>query len=168
MNRENIEGCKFGLWSVESRLEKGYADCTCECGTRSSVHLSSLRSGTSKSCGCKTGKMISDSKVRHGGSKRSGYTPEYNSWRMMKERCLNVNHQYYYNYGGRGISICPEWMDFSVFLKDMGGRPKGKSLDRIESDGNYEPSNCKWSTRSEQNRGRRPYTHKKKRGYQSK
>jgi len=163
MNKEQCEGCRFGLWTIEQRLQKGYVDCTCDCGVRKSVSLATLKSGLSRSCGCNAGNFISESKIRHGGSKRSGYTPEYNSWRMMKERCLNKNHKHYNNYGGRGIVICPQWMEFEAFRSDMGSRPPKMSLDRIDTDGNYEPLNCKWSTRREQNLGRRPYKHKKKR-----
>lgn len=77
-------------------------------------------------------------------------SPEYTSWRNMKQRCLNPNDKRYLRYGGRGITICQDWMLFDGFLADMGRRPDGTSLDRIDPNGNYEPSNCRWATSKEQ------------------
>jgi len=78
----------------------------------------------------------------------------YNSWEAMKKRCNNPNTSNYHRYGGRGITVCKRWNKFENFLKDMGKRPTEKTLDRINNDGNYEPSNCKWSTISEQSSNR--------------
>lgn len=77
-------------------------------------------------------------------------TPEYRSWYSMKERCFNTKHPCYHLYGGRGITICERWMSITNFYADMGDRPEGTSLDRIDSDKNYEPENCRWATREEQ------------------
>lgn len=85
---------------------------------------------------------------KHG--ERTDKSPTYISWCSMKQRCLNPKATGYHNYGGRGIIICERWMEFENFLSDMGERPEGMSLDRINNDGNYEPSNCKWSTPKEQ------------------
>lgn len=78
-------------------------------------------------------------------------TTEYRIWRNMRYRCNNPNSRQYQDYGGRGISVCPRWDSFVSFLEDMGSRPKGKSIDRINNDANYEPSNCRWATMFEQN-----------------
>ena len=83
----------------------------------------------------------------------------YNSWAHMKARCQNSNHKSYKNYGGRGIKVCERWQDFENFLADMGVRPPGKTLDRIDNSGNHEPKNCRWATRKEQNQNRRDQKH---------
>ena len=82
-------------------------------------------------------------------------TSIYSIWHSMKQRCLNPNNTNYKNYGGRGIKVCNRWLEFKNFYKDMGDRPEGKELDRINNDGNYEPSNCRWITHIENNRNKR-------------
>lgn len=82
-------------------------------------------------------------------------TPTYRSWASMVTRCRNPNSTQYAYYGGRGITVCERWLDFRSFLEDMGERPAGTSIDRIDNSRNYEPGNCKWATRAEQNRNRR-------------
>lgn len=89
----------------------------------------------------------------HGASRKSNVQPTYNSWRKMIDRCYNPNHVQYRNYGGRGITVCAEWRgDYAAFHRDMGDRPPGKSLDRVDNDLGYSKENCKWSTQKEQSR----------------
>lgn len=90
---------------------------------------------------------------------RHGYygTRTYNSWHMMIQRCSNPKMKRFKDYGGRGISVCKKWLRFTNFLKDMGERPEGKTIDREDNDGNYEPSNCMWSNVKTQNSNKRKY-----------
>lgn len=101
--------------------------------------------------------------VKHGFSR----TPEYECWGAMKERCYNIKNKQYNDYGGRGITVCKRWLDFQNFYSDLGKRPSNKhSIERINNDGNYEPSNVTWATRKEQQRNQRklqkntPHGHK--------
>lgn len=89
---------------------------------------------------------------KHGHAEKDERSPEYQSWKAMKARCNNPNNSKYPKYGGRGIKVCKKWQkSFAQFFKDMGKRPEGHTLHRIKNEGNYEPSNCKWATRKEQN-----------------
>ena len=124
----------------------------CECGTIKPVLYTYIKSGRSKSCGCWTRDNWKTINLKHNHTK----TTEYRIWCNMKTRCTNPNVEHYKNYGGRGITICKQWLEsFEQFYKDMGKRPEGKTLDRIDNNKGYEPSNCKWSTYSEQARNRR-------------
>ena len=147
----DLLGRKFGRLTVISRAEskggKAYWNCQCDCGKETVVYGSYLRTGHTKSCGC----YNEDKKIKH---KMYG-TPEYRSWNHMLQRCNNKNSHKYSDYGGRGIVVCEKWLAFENFFADMGQRPHGKTLERIDVNGNYEPSNCKWATATEQQRNQR-------------
>lgn len=152
----DLTGQKFGKLTVVKRAEnvkrKVYWDCVCECGESKTIVSSSIIGGHTKSCGCLKAETIGNIRATH----RMSNTTEYNSWRAMVERCTNQKYRYYHEYGGRGIKICDRWKSFANFISDMGEKPSPKhSIDRIDVDGNYEPSNCKWSSQSEQCKNRR-------------
>ena len=91
----------------------------------------------------------------HNAPKSNGVSPTYNTWHAMKKRCTNPNHKSYKYYGGRGISICERWNDFEKFLEDMGERPDGLTIERVNNDLDYNKENCVWATGSEQQRNKR-------------
>ena len=128
----------------EGKREK-YVICKCDCGTEKPFVARSLLTGNTKSCGCIQGE------TRHNKS----FSGEYFSWKGMIQRCENPDHTFYDLYGGRGILVCDRWHDFRNFYADMGERPKGTTLDRIDNFGNYEPANCRWATQKTQIRNMR-------------
>ena len=128
-----------------------YVAAVCSCGTERRVLFDNIRSGKSTSCGCLSRKS------EHSRSNGGKPTPTYVSWQSMRTRCLNPKSSDYPNYGGRGITITPDWDSYEKFLADMGERPVGTTLDRIDVLGSYEPGNCRWASAKLQRANQRPH-----------
>lgn len=150
----DLTGQRFGRWVVlgEAPKKKGEVRwyCKCDCGNTRDVTSSRLRQGISKSCGCFKSDKIRETHTKHGLYK----SPVYKIWQNMTTRCYNPNTPYYPYYGGRGIGVCGRWLGengFQNFYEDIGKYwQKGLTLDRKDTNGHYEPSNCRWATDEEQ------------------
>lgn len=169
MKYKNMAGQKFSRLlalcyaGCKRYTGKAYWVCACDCGRLKFVQGTSLRSGVIQSCGClqkeraakacsETGKLRLH-KIKHGHSPESGKSPEYTCWDGMVQRTTNPNFKHWKYYGGRGIMLCDRWREsFSNFLHDMGSKPAGHEIHRLNHNGGYEPGNCVWIGESEHSR----------------
>lgn len=155
-----LVGQKFGRLTVIKRAGSTAAKkklwlCLCDCGNERRVPAGDLRSGKSVSCGCFSREKVALLKFRHGQARAGNETREYQSWKHMISRCFKKNNKNFKHYGGRGITVCDRWLAFENFYADMGEMPDGFSIERVNVNGNYEPSNCKWILKNRQATNRR-------------
>lgn len=152
-----LVGQRFGRWTViafagRTKDRQLLWLCRCDCGNEGVVRTYALKKGRSKSCGCLNKEVTSKVKSTHGMS----HTKLYRVWRAMINRCTNPNQKSYERYGQRGIRVCDKWLTFEGFLEDMGASyQEGLTLDRIDVNGDYEPSNCRWVSMKKQSNNRR-------------
>jgi hypothetical protein len=150
----DIAGQKFSRLTAIKKIKPGTWMFRCDCGSEIEKQKVAVTRGNTKSCGCLRKDRVTERNRDGAGTRRKDTRvvshPLYNLWNGMKARCSNPNHVGYRNYGARGVKVCERWSDFWAFVEDMGERPVGTTLDRVDPSGDYTPDNCRWATRKQQ------------------
>lgn len=150
----SMVGVRYGRLVVIQRNGRECV-CACDCGQTFTADRGNVARGRTRSCGCLKREAQAERNrlsAKHGHAARS--TPEYRTWTQMIQRCTNPKASNFADYGGRGITVCEPWRTFAIFYSDMGPRPPGKTLDRIDGTKGYQPGNCRWATPLEQRHNR--------------
>jgi len=154
----DLSGLRFGKLVAlrrERRARAGYWLFQCDCGAQKVIRADGVAAGIVVSCGCVGIVRRAEGFRASGRAHGKTASREYCSWAAMMQRCTNPSNHKWSMYGGRGITVCDQWRDFKTFYADMGDRPPGTTLDRIDNDGGYEPGNCRWATPVEQRANQR-------------
>jgi hypothetical protein len=151
MKRINMAGQQHGRLTVVKYTSNSRWECVCECGVVKTVSRTNLVSGQVQSCGCLAMEVLEKRNTTHG----MAGSDTYRIWALMKDRCTNTNNKKFSAYGGRGIMFTPAWTTFGGFLSDMGLRPQGMTLERVDVDQGYNKQNCIWASRQTQGNNKR-------------
>lgn len=144
-----------GISHVTDGKKRAYWQTWCDCGMEKNIRADHLTSGVVQSCGCMRKERAAAASTLACLTHGMTGTQTYRSWSGMVQRCTNSKNPKYPDYGGRGVKVCERWLSFDNFLADMGASPQGYSIDRIDVNGNYEPSNCRWASAKTQRSNRR-------------
>lgn len=157
--RENLSGQQFGRLTVLREVMAGKSHrswlCECSCGSERVVSHPALKSGRTQSCGCLRRELVAKKMTTHGATASGKASRVYKIWSGMIARCEIKSASGYEQYGAKGVTVCERWKNFEHFLADMGEPPAGMSIDRIDGTLGYEPGNCRWATRQQQNENRK-------------